>query len=96
MENNNIEVVYVGAVKQEIISLRLSQNATVQDAIQQSQILNYFPEIDLQKNKIGIFGKFVELNTLLQDGDRVEIYRSLVMEPKQARRLRAARQKRKY
>jgi putative ubiquitin-RnfH superfamily antitoxin RatB of RatAB toxin-antitoxin module len=54
----------------------------VNDAIQSSGILKRFPAIDLEKQKTGIFGKFVKLDAVLQDGDRVEIYRPLTVDPK--------------
>jgi putative ubiquitin-RnfH superfamily antitoxin RatB of RatAB toxin-antitoxin module len=63
---------------------------TVQQAIEDSGVLQRFPEIDLAKNKVGVFGKAAKLDALLQDGDRVEIYRPLIADPKEARKKRAA------
>lgn len=89
MEKINIEVVYASPTKNRIVKLQLDSNATVLDAINASNLLAEFPEIDLNQNKVGIFSKRAELTTQLTAGDRVEIYRSLLIDPKQARLLRA-------
>ncbi|MGE3920445.1 MAG: RnfH family protein [Gammaproteobacteria bacterium] len=83
-----VEVVYATDSKQVIKSLLLASQSTVLEAIEQSGLLQTFPEIDLSKVKIGIFSKAVTLQTLLSEGDRVEIYRPLKIDPKQARRAR--------
>lgn len=94
MENKiNIEVAFADENQQAIISLQVKPDCTVDEAIQQSHILQQFPKIDLTINKVGIFGKQVTLDTTLQMGDRVEIYRALLIDPKQARLLRARKQK---
>ena len=91
-----VEVVYAASAQQQaLIDLSVPDNATVQAAIQQSGLLVRFPELDLAINKIGVFGKQVALDHLLRPGDRVEIYRPLVMDPMQARKLRAQRQRQK-
>ena len=54
-----------------------------------SGILKEFPEINLQQQRVGIFSEFVELDAMLHDGDRIEIYRPLFIDPKQRRKLRA-------
>jgi putative ubiquitin-RnfH superfamily antitoxin RatB of RatAB toxin-antitoxin module len=91
MEKNNItvEVVYASIHKQAIISVQISGRSTVFNAITQSGILSKFPEVDLNKNKVGIFSKIVALDHQIEDGDRIEIYRSLQVDPKEARRFRA-------
>lgn len=89
----NIEIAYAGLIKQIIISLQISPDATVEMAVRQSGILKQFPEIDLTKNKIGIFGNIVTLETTPRNGDRIEIYRALFVDPKQARLQRAKRQR---
>lgn len=94
MENKiNIEVAFADENQQTIISLKVKLDCTVNEAIQQSHILQQFPAIDLTINKVGIFGKQVALDAILQPGDRVEIYRPLLIDPKQARLLRARKQK---
>ncbi len=88
-----VEVAYARADKQLIIPLQCSAACTVGEAIALSKIMDYFPEIDLTKNKVGIFSQIATLTTPLQDKDRVEIYRSLALTPMEARRQRFARQK---
>ena len=84
-----VEVVYASTKKQSALSVLLSPGATVQDAIIASGLLIHFPEIDLQKNTVGIWGKVVSLTTPVEPGDRVEIYRPLTIDPKEARRARS-------
>ncbi len=83
-----VEVVYAGIERQSLISLIIEEGVSVEQAIKQSGILTQYPEIDLNVNKVGIFSKKVELYSKLKAGDRIEIYRSLLMDPKQARILR--------
>lgn len=85
----SIIVAYATPEKQVEIALVVSESCTVEAAIQQSNIISQFPEVDLSKNPVGIFGKRVTHNTIIQDGDRVEIYRALITDPKTARRLKA-------
>jgi putative ubiquitin-RnfH superfamily antitoxin RatB of RatAB toxin-antitoxin module len=61
----------------------------VEDAIRASGVLEAFPEIDLARNKVGIFSKLVKLDEKVRDRDRVEIYRPLIADPKEVRRKRA-------
>lgn len=85
-----VEVAYALPHQQVLLQLGLPQGITVESAILQSGVLNQFPEIDLAKNKVGIFSKLVALNTVLRDRDRVEIYRPLMADPKEVRRQRAS------
>lgn len=91
MENlmPTIEIAYASADKQFLLSITLPKSCSVQQAIESSGILEQCPEIDFSYNKIGIFGKTVALKTLVKDNDRIEIYRPLLLNPMQARRLRA-------
>lgn len=84
-----VEVVYALAGQQEIIQVTVPEGACVQDAIEQSGVLEKYPEIDLKKNKLGIFAKLSKPDTVLRDRDRVEIYRPLIADPKQVRKQRA-------
>lgn len=84
-----VEVVYAGERVQESIPLMVKEGTTVLEAIGQSQILVRFPEIGAVEGRVGIFGKTVALDTVLHAGDRVEIYRYLRQDPKEARRARA-------
>lgn len=89
----SVEVAYARPDKQVIIPLTISSSTTIKAAILQSGILAMFPEIDLDKNKVGIFGKLAKLDSFLREGDRVEIYRPLIADPKEIRRQRAAQGK---
>lgn len=84
-----IEVAYGDARSQTILRLRMKNGTKVGEAIEQSGILEQFPEIDLGLNKVGIFGKLARTDTVLSNQDRVEIYRALIADPKEARRRRA-------
>jgi putative ubiquitin-RnfH superfamily antitoxin RatB of RatAB toxin-antitoxin module len=85
----NIEVVYALPHEQNLLRLQLPQGATVEAAIKESGLLEKYPEIDLAKNKLGIFGKLTKADAALRDKDRVEIYRPLIADPKEIRRQRA-------
>jgi uncharacterized protein len=85
----SVEVAYAIPDKQLIVKVNVLPNSTVEDAVLASTVLEKFPEIDLKKNAVGIFGKRVKLTTRLKNKDRVEIYRSLLIDPMEARRLRA-------
>ena len=92
MAKNNcvsVEVAYATPVKQLIINIELSISSTIRMAIEHSGILHIFPEIDLTKQKIGIFGKERLLSDRIKAGDRIEIYRPLLIEPKEIRRRKA-------
>ena len=86
----NIEVCYALSGKQEIVRLKLPTGATAQQALEASGLLAKYPEIDLKKNKCGIFAKLSKLDSVLRDQDRVEIYRPLIADPKEVRKQRAA------
>lgn len=85
----NIEVAYAKPDEQMIVPLAMPVGTTAEQAIKESQILIFFPEIELTQNKIGIFSKPCKLDTILRDKDRVEIYRPLIADPKEVRRKRA-------
>ena len=87
--NINIEVVYALPAQQFLLRVQLAEGATVEDALRASGVLDAFPEIDLAKNKVGIFSKLVKLDETVRDKDRVEIYRPLIADPKEVRRKRA-------
>ncbi|MBK5964422.1 RnfH family protein [Thiocystis minor] len=85
----HVSVAYVGEDDQILRPLDVRVGVRVREAIEQSGVLARFPEIDLAINKVGIFGRQVKLDQLLEDGDRVEIYRPLIADPKEARKRRA-------
>ncbi|BAH83310.1 RnfH family protein [Candidatus Ishikawella capsulata] len=80
-----VEVVYALSEKQYISKVKLTKGSIVKDAIQASGILNVHPEINFYTNKFGIYGKLVELNKILSDKDRVEIYRPIISHPRELR-----------
>lgn len=88
-----VEVVYALTERQALVAIKLPQGATVGDAIDQSGIARKFPEHDLSACRVGIWGRLVDHGQLLQDGDRVEIYRPLEIDPREARRKLAAQGK---
>ncbi|MGR9087155.1 MAG: RnfH family protein [Gammaproteobacteria bacterium] len=85
-----VEVVYARPEEQVLIGLRLPMGSTVEDAIRASGLTSLFPEIDPVVDKVGIHGRICPLHQGLKPNDRVEIYRPLQHDPKDARRLRAA------
>ena len=89
MAQFEIEVAYADKTEQSVQRIMVSESITVEESIKQSKLLEMFPQIDLAVNAVGIFGETVSLDTPVKEGDRVEIYRSLTMDPKEARRLRA-------
>ena len=86
-----VEVAYAMPEEQVIISIEVPKKINIKQAIEKSGIQKKFPEIDLSKNKVGIFGKQTTLDHLLSDRDRIEIYRPLILDPKEMRRKRAAK-----
>lgn len=91
VKTKKIEVVYALPDTQIILEVDTPAEASVEEIIKASGIMEKFPEIDLAENKVGIFGKLTKLNNnALRDGDRIEIYRKLIADPKEVRRKRAA------
>ncbi|MGD8999905.1 MAG: RnfH family protein [Granulosicoccaceae bacterium] len=90
----HVEVAYATTEKQKIIGLDVPEGTTLIEAINTSGILDEFPEIDAGKAKMGIFSKPKKPDTALREGDRVEIYRPLIADPKEVRKQRAAQGKR--
>jgi uncharacterized protein len=88
-ESISVELIYIEPNSQNSLKLELVKGSNISQAIQQSGLLERFPEIDLKKNKVGLFSEIQELDTVLQSGDRIEIYRPLLADPKEARRQRA-------
>jgi len=84
-----IEVAYGTSENQSLIELQVQRGTTLIEAIRLSGIADKFPEINIIDSRKGIFGKFAEDGTVLGDHDRVEIYRPLLVDPREARRRRA-------
>ncbi|MCC6531385.1 MAG: RnfH family protein [Burkholderiales bacterium] len=91
VESIDVEVVYALSHVQQVVSVRVAAGTSVAAAIRQSGILADFPEIELSAAKLGIFGRRVSANEVVQPGDRIEIYRPLVGDPGSQRRRRARR-----
>ena len=85
-----LEVTYAKPDRQEIVSLKLPEGSTIQQAVEASGLLERHPEIDLAKAKVGIYGKLSRMDTVVRERDRVEIYRPLIADPKEVRKQRAA------
>jgi putative ubiquitin-RnfH superfamily antitoxin RatB of RatAB toxin-antitoxin module len=85
----HIEVAYGTTVDQSLIELNVPFGTTLIEAVRLSGIAQQYPEIDLGNSVKGIFSKIVDDDRVLQEHDRVEIYRSLEVDPKEARRQRA-------
>jgi len=84
-----VEVVYALPEKQYLQRVNLEEGATVEEAIRASGLLELRSDIDLAKNKVGVYSRPVKLADAVRDGDRVEIYRPLIADPKELRRQRA-------
>jgi len=82
----HVGVAYADSSKQIWLKLDVPEGSTVKDAIEKSGLLTRFPEIDLATQKIGIFGKLAKLDTVLEEGTRVEIYRPITADPETAER----------
>lgn len=89
-ENILVEVAYALPQRQAIVELTVKRGTTLEEAIRLSGILEQFPGIDLASSKVGIFGRLASPADVLQNGDRVEIYRPLIADPREIRKQRAA------
>ena len=90
-----VEVAYALPHEQKIIALQVEDDCTARQAVVRSGIVELFPEIDPEAAPMGIFGKSIKDpgSTVLREGDRVEIYRPLIADPKEVRARRAAKMK---
>ena len=86
----NVTVAYGTATATHVIDVRIAPGSTIAGAIRQSRILERCPEINLEVNQVGIFNQLRDPGTQVREGDRIEIYRPLIADPKTARRRRAA------
>ncbi|PLR36744.1 RnfH family protein [Chimaeribacter californicus] len=93
MPDIRVEVVYALPERQYLRSVTLEEGSSVEQAIMASGILEQRTEIDLTINKVGIYSRPVKLGDQVSEGDRVEIYRPLIADPKELRRQRAERAK---
>ncbi|WP_416192663.1 RnfH family protein [Neisseria sp. CCUG12390] len=88
----NIEIVYGLPDKQVLKTMQVAEGTTIRQAALQSGLENEFSDLDLNTAKLGIFGKAVKDDTVLREKDRIEIYRPLLIDPKEARRRRVQNQ----
>ncbi|MFT5760124.1 MAG: putative ubiquitin-RnfH superfamily antitoxin RatB of RatAB toxin-antitoxin module [Alteromonadaceae bacterium] len=100
MENNqtnvekiNIEVVYGIPTSQKILAISVGNNTTIEEAINESGIKGFYNEIDLSVNKVGIWNRVAKLTDIVNDLDRIEIYRPMIADPKEVRKRRAEKAK---
>ncbi|MGY5450154.1 RnfH family protein [Agarivorans sp. MS3-6] len=92
-EQINIEVVYGLPERQVLLACKVEQGCDVLTAIKLSGIVDHFSEIDPESASVGIFSRAAKLSQMLHDGDRIEIYRPLIADPKELRKIRAERAK---
>ena len=85
----NVEVVYALPERQVVLALKVEQGTTVHEAIERSGIAQYVPGLDVTASQLGIFGRRARRDAVLKEGDRIEIYRPLIADPKDSRRRRA-------
>lgn len=88
-----VEVAYAIPERQLLLSVEVAPGCTVAQAIEQSGIRDQFPGLVVEPTAVGVFSRKVAMNHVLQAGDRVEIYRPLIADPKEARRQRAQKKK---
>jgi len=88
-----VEVAYALPSRQALLTISVSSAATIEQIIQQSGILQQFPQIDLLSQKVGVWSRPVKLDDNVKEGDRIEIYRPLIADPKDLRRRRAEKAK---
>ena len=84
-----VEIVFALSERQVLETMELPEGSTVADAIKRSALAQEFPTVDFDQLQAGVWGKLVERGRVLLDGDRVELYRPLMMDPREARRLKA-------
>lgn len=85
----NIQLCYAKAEQQCLLNLSVPTGTTILQAIEASDLIRQVPEIDISVLRVGIYSKLKTLATVVCDGDRIEIYRPLIADPKESRRRRA-------
>lgn len=90
MNTIQIEIAYATPERQVILVIQADEGSSPREVVMKSDIDQYFPEIDKQNCDIGIFGKVIRPDQVLESGDRIEIYRPLLADPKEVRKRRAA------
>jgi len=90
----DVEVAYALPNEQKLLLVEVDDGTDIKDVILESSILDDYPDLDLEKLDVGIFGKMAKLDQKVRDRDRIEIYRPLIADPKEVRKRRAAEGKR--
>ena len=90
-----VEIAYALPDEQVILSLDVDDSCTVEEVINRSGILESYPQINLETDKVGVFGKMCKLTAGLRNNDRIEIYRKLIADPKESRRQKAEMERKK-
>jgi putative ubiquitin-RnfH superfamily antitoxin RatB of RatAB toxin-antitoxin module len=93
MDKIRVELAYLKPSLQTVLVVNIAAGSTILLALQESKLLELFPELELEQLSLGIFSVPKKLDTKLVAGDRVEVYRPLVIDPKQARLDRVKKQK---
>ncbi|KAB8305573.1 RnfH family protein [Rouxiella chamberiensis] len=93
MPEIRVEVVYALPERQYLRTVKLEEGSNVEQAVIASGLLELRQDIDFKNNKLGIYSRPVKLVDTVSDGDRIEIYRPLIADPKELRRIRAERSK---
>lgn len=93
VEGIAVELVYALPQQQRLFALVVPEGTTIARAIELSGICQNYPQIDLQRDAVGVFGRLRRLEDVLQAGDRIEIYRPLAADPKSARRQRVVQRR---
>lgn len=90
---STVEVIYATIQQQNSITVSINDHSTINQVITASGLLEKYQEIDLSINKVGIYNQVKKLDDVVKNGDRIEIYRALIADPKEVRRKRAVKQK---
>jgi putative ubiquitin-RnfH superfamily antitoxin RatB of RatAB toxin-antitoxin module len=90
---STVEVIYATLEQQHLKTINFIKGDSIEDVIIASGLLVKYPEINLKINKVGIYNQAKKLSDLVKHGDRIEIYRPLISDPKEVRRKRAVKQK---
>ena len=92
-EKFSVDVIYALPKQQKVISVMVAPGTRFIDAVKQSEMVKFFPEINLEQVKLGVFSRQAKHDEVLVPGQRVEIYRPLIADPKDVRRQRAEKAK---
>ena len=92
----NVELIYALPNEQKLLKLAVEEGSTIKAVIEQSDILEIYPELNIEEIKFGVFSRLEKSSHVVRDGDRIEIYRPLTIDPMEARRLRAPIRRKKH